>query len=74
MRNPDRIPRMLALIDRIWRANPDMRLCQLIGNAAPPRFQHNDARPGDLYHLEDEELEARLRIMPLSPSRNDNAS
>lgn len=32
MRNPEHTIKLLKLIEKIWRANPDMRLCQLIGN------------------------------------------
>lgn len=32
MRNPNRIPKILAEIENIWKKYPDMRLGQLIGN------------------------------------------
>ncbi|MCQ2802596.1 MAG: hypothetical protein MJ225_02895 [Bacilli bacterium] len=32
MRNPNRIPIILAEIEKLWREYPDMRLGQLIGN------------------------------------------
>ena len=51
MRDPARIPRLLALIEAIWLKNPDMRLCQMIGNALPP---------GDHYHVEDDVLIVEL--------------
>ena len=52
MRNPERINNILKLIQEIWEAHPDLRLCQLIGNC----FWHKH----DLYYVEDEELEKRL--------------
>ena len=32
MRDPKRIKPILKLIEVIWATNPDLRLCQLIGN------------------------------------------
>lgn len=52
MRNPERIKRMLDMIERIWVKNPDLRLMQLLGNALPP---------GDCYYIEDYVLEHSLR-------------
>lgn len=52
MRDAQRIPRILKLIEIIWVKNPDLRLCQIIGNC----FE-----PGDLYHKEDSLLEAQLK-------------
>ena len=51
MRDPKRIARMLLLIGVIWKDNPDLRLCQLIGNVAPY----------DNYYVEDDDLEDRLK-------------
>jgi len=52
MRDPKRINRISKLIGKIWRKNPDLRLCQLIGNCFPA---------GNNYYREDDELERRLR-------------
>jgi uncharacterized protein YihD (DUF1040 family) len=52
MRNPDRIKRILELIEKIWNDNPDLRLTQLIGNCFPA---------GDLYYKDDDELEQNLK-------------
>ena len=52
MRDPKRINRISKLIGKIWRKNPDLRLCQLIGNCFGA---------GDNYHKEDDELERKLR-------------
>lgn len=51
MRDPERIRRILKIVEKIWNENPDLRLCQLIGNCWPA---------GDLYHKEDSELEKKL--------------
>jgi len=50
MRDPKRIKPLLKLIEEIWLKNPDLRLCQLIGNVAPY----------DNYHVEDDDLKGRL--------------
>jgi uncharacterized protein YihD (DUF1040 family) len=51
MRDPKRIKPLLKLIEQIWKDNPDLRLCQLIGNVAPY----------DNYHVEDDDLRNRLK-------------
>ena len=51
MRNPERIDEILKLISEIWHKNPDLRLCQLIGNCFGS---------GDLYYQEDDELQDKL--------------
>jgi uncharacterized protein YihD (DUF1040 family) len=50
MRNPERIQRILAKLEQAWHKHPDMRLGQFISNL-------NDSRDGDLFYVEDEELE-----------------
>ena len=52
MKDPKRIDRILGLIRTIWKRNPDLRLCQLMGNTI---------EPGDDYYREDDVLEAQLR-------------
>lgn len=51
MRSPERIPRILKQIEGIWKAHPDLRLMQLLGNV----FQ-----AGDHYYEEDGTLEVLL--------------
>lgn len=51
-RKKEKIKRIIRLIERIWKKYPNLRLCQLIGNC----FES-----GDNYHIEDDELEERLR-------------
>jgi len=60
MKDPKRINRISKLIGKIWRKNPSLRLCQLIGNCF--NFSTNDTSIiNDLYYIEDDELERRLR-------------
>jgi len=51
MRDPKRIQVILKLVQKFWEANPDLRLCQLLGNC----FEIND-----LYHVEDDDLILKL--------------
>lgn len=53
MRDPKRIDRILKNIEVLWKKYPDLRLCQLLGNCFGP---------GDLYYIEDYELEAALKV------------
>jgi hypothetical protein len=50
VRNPHRIPYVLAAIGDSWAESPDLRLGQVVANAAD----------GDPYQLEDDELVERL--------------
>jgi len=56
MKDPDRIVEILCLISEIWHKNPDLRLCQLLGNC----FTHGGLKQKDLYYIEDDELQDRL--------------
>lgn len=51
-RDPERINRILKRVKEIWEKNPDLRLCQLIGNC----FDSNI----DPYFTEDEKIEELL--------------
>jgi len=51
MRDPKRIKPLLEQIEKIWLENPDLRLCQLIGNCWAA---------GDTYYKEDDALSKRL--------------
>lgn len=53
MRDPDRILRILNLIQQIWLRCPDMRLGQLLSNFA----QFNT----DPYYYEDDRTEQKLK-------------
>ncbi|RJP64420.1 MAG: DUF1040 family protein [Comamonadaceae bacterium] len=51
MRDPHRIHEVLAALKRIWELEPDLRLGQLVVNAARP------AEPcPEIFHLEDDKL------------------
>lgn len=54
MRNPDRIPKILNEIEKIWQRHPDLRLGQLILNLEYRL---------PLYNVEDEELVAALKSL-----------
>ncbi len=75
MRNPNRIPEILALIEQIWQQDPDLRFNQLIYNLQCSYSQQNGgmgkveeivdkdfSRIGyDLYNLADSAFEKFLR-------------
>lgn len=54
MRDPERIDSLLAVLARYWKAHPDLRLAQIIGNATGL---------SDPYYFEDSELLAALLKM-----------
>jgi hypothetical protein len=58
MRNPNRIPRILRLLEVAWKASPDMRLCQLVAVTASLRIKEWHAK--DLFYYEDDVLEQEL--------------
>ena len=55
MRNTQRIPRILDLLEKVWKEVPDWRLGQLIENIA------RDMGWNDAYYMEDDDLEKELR-------------
>lgn len=55
MRDPSRIKEILAVLEKIWSANPDLRLGQIIVNAT----QSKEPCP-EVFYLEDSKLLARL--------------
>lgn len=62
-RDPARIDRILWLLTKYWRAHPDLRLGQIVGNFTPTvRTSVGGAEPGDPYHVEDAVYEAALRV------------
>jgi len=66
MRDPARIDEILDLLDRVWRLDPDLRLGQLIFNAA--RFKDPDIT--DIYSIEDGSLRMGLiRYLQLKESQ-----
>ena len=55
MRDPQRIKRILALLEKAWQEVPDLRLGQLIENIAK-ELGWNDA-----FYMEDDVLQKELR-------------
>ena len=55
MRNPRRIHRILAKLQAYWEAHPDLRVGQIVSNAAPDK---------DVFYIEDEVLEANIPKVP----------
>jgi uncharacterized protein YihD (DUF1040 family) len=53
MRDPERIPRVLHLLEEYWLKNPGLRLGQIVVNMA--------AQSGQPFYFEDNEMERRLR-------------
>ncbi len=60
MRDPKRIDRIVEKIRRAWKNSPDLRLSQLIVNAAC--FGSND-RIDDIFYIEDDVSEHGLDLM-----------
>jgi len=56
----DRINGILELISKIWHKNPDLRLCQLIGNCFPDHIDDYGMKDLDIYYVEDDELQDRI--------------
>jgi uncharacterized protein YihD (DUF1040 family) len=56
MRDPERIDRILALLAEHWKANPDLRLGQIVVNAA-----RGVRSWPDVFNVEDEIIERGLR-------------
>jgi uncharacterized protein YihD (DUF1040 family) len=54
-RDPDRIPKVLSKIEKLWQKSPDLRLGQLLGNCANSELK--------LYYMEDDVLLRRLEAM-----------
>ena len=58
-RDFERIDEILKLISEIWHKNPELRLCQIIGNC------FDIEQISDLYYVEDYKLWDRLEKMYL---------
>lgn len=55
MRDPARIASVLRTLQAVWMGEPDMRLCQLIVNAAKAA-EHSDITKSEIFYLEDDKL------------------
>lgn len=60
MRNPARIPKILALLERYWELHPDLRLGQLLYSLLPANLD-------DPFYLEDDVLVERLGVLDVEP-------
>ena len=56
MRNPKRIPEVLAALQKAWERHPDWRLGQVISNALGPG-------PQDVFFPEDDEWKRLLEAL-----------
>lgn len=59
IRDPERIDKVLKTIGKYWKANPDLRLMQLLYNAC--RLQYPDQR--DFFFVEDEVVRKAVKRM-----------
>ena len=50
MKEAERIDRMIEKLRKIWKANPDWRLCQLVFNVA---INTETVKDRDLFYVED---------------------
>ncbi len=56
MRDPARVDRVIELLRRAWRSNPDLRLGQLVCHVA------SQASPtSEIFHVEDDPIEIAMR-------------
>ena len=56
MRRPDRIPRIIHSLEKLWERNPQQRLGQILANIAS--YKSNERlSAGELFNLEDNEWE-----------------
>ncbi len=73
MRDPARIEKLIDALRRVWRVSPDMRLGQIVVNAANPKepapqvFYIEDDRMLDRLHTLAAVMEANLRDRKLRP-------
>lgn len=63
MRDPERIPRILGKLHRLWKKRPDLRLGQLLVGAVYEGKDPGDPPSYDLFNVEDDETELALDRM-----------
>jgi hypothetical protein len=64
MRDPERIPRILQLLETYWRKHPDLRLGQIVENAKVQVKRGPDRNPAiDTFYVEDEQIEEGLKLL-----------
>jgi hypothetical protein len=67
VRSPERVGRILGLLEKYWSRYPDLRLGQIVGNFTP---RLSSGEPGSIYNVEDDILEqAVLEGLILSTPR-----
>jgi len=54
-RNPDRIKKVLDRIEKLWRKEPDLRLAQIVVNAAK-MAEYKDITKSTVFYMEDDVL------------------
>lgn len=64
MRDPDRIEPIIEALWDYWRRNPDLRLGQIIANAAS---LPNSGIIGDPFYIEDDKMLEGIRRQPHPP-------
>lgn len=55
MRDPNRIPRILEMLEIVWRESPDLRLGQLLSNIR--KEDTGNSTPEPIFNYEDYMLE-----------------
>jgi hypothetical protein len=60
MRDPARIDRILAALGEYWKANPDLRLGQIVANLTVKATERHVAAP-EIFYVEDDKIEIALR-------------
>ena len=55
MKDKKRIHEILGLLEKIWEKQPELRLCQIIGNSLATN--PDEAIASDIYYIEDAYLE-----------------
>ncbi|MCO5170682.1 MAG: hypothetical protein M9894_30495 [Planctomycetes bacterium] len=68
MRDPERIPRVLSVLEEVWRLYPDQRLSQLVMNAC--RGAAGGAWP-DIWSVEEPDLLRGLEAMRRAATQGD---
>ena len=61
MRDPNRIPKMIAALQKAWYQNPDLRLGQLVSNAGTMTRTSPDP-----FYVEDDQMLKALEQYPSS--------
>lgn len=63
-RAPKRIAKVLAALGELWMANPDLRLGQIMGNAAITYYTEDDKALTELQRWHEHYTEAKAGFKP----------